>query len=72
MGSSLVGNPTRRSRNVQNITNIRCLDKGERRKKLIVLIANTQTRPAVRVRQSRVIALEKRPILISFHVFQGA
>lgn len=47
-----------------------CLDSGEHSKKLIVLIANTQTRPAVWLLQ--VIALEKRPILISFHVFQGA
>lgn len=47
-----------------------CLDSGEHGKKLIVLIANTQTRPAVCLLQ--VIALEKRPILISFHVFEGA
>lgn len=39
-------------------------------KKLIVLIAGTQTRPAVCPRQ--LIAIEKRPILISFHVFEGA
>lgn len=47
-----------------------CLDRCEHGKKLIVLIANTQTRPAVCLMQ--VIALEKRPILISFHVFEGA
>lgn len=47
-----------------------CLDRGEHGKKLIVLIANTQIRPAVCPLQ--VIALEKRPILISFHVFEGA
>lgn len=48
-----------------------CLDRGEHSKKLIVLIANTQTRPAIFC-LSLVIALEKRPILISFHVFEGA
>lgn len=48
-----------------------CLDRGEHSKKLIVLIANTQTRPAIFCLML-VIALEKRPILISFHVFEGA
>lgn len=47
------------------------MTNSKRNKKLIVLIANTQA-GATAVRLLRVIAVEKRPILISFQVFEGA
>lgn len=46
------------------------MTNSKRNKKLIVLIANTQA-GATAVRLLRVIAVEKRPILISFQVFEG-